>query len=450
MKAYEKLKFYQNICDIRKIIYKLTERFSKHIRLVSQMRDAIRSAKQNIIEGYSKDSAGEFLHSIKISKGSLNEAEGDINDCFEDKLINESEHQNLKILFQTTNYQMGRYMDSLIKLDRKGLWKKRWSLQPKATNCNLKVTSPKVTLSNLSVTSGTPDVTLRNLPKSNLKRGSALIITLLIITVISAIGFGIGRLTIAEIKQSTRMEDSVGAESAAESGIEYGLLLYRYNHDVQLSKDCPDASGNCNTIPTGETINDAKNFDLGNGASFDLKIYYKASVVGNPDDIDNASNPILSQDNTLEIRGDQPFTFKYTTPCSSSVRSNPSDTLNGKKCAETASLGSTLAHGVEIKAVNSGFYSLPNQRLDDLPIDVSSLSNDDIVRIKPWNTDIRYVAQVNMPGAKMDAGITYIESTGYFGNTKRKLQTKINRASGSLLGIFDFVLYSGTGNIDLK
>ncbi|MCL5795407.1 MAG: four helix bundle protein [Patescibacteria group bacterium] len=82
MKAYERLKFYQNICKIRKTVYKLSEKFNKHIRLVSQLRDAARSAKQNIIEGYSKDSAGEFLHSIKIAKGSLNEAEGDVNDCF--------------------------------------------------------------------------------------------------------------------------------------------------------------------------------------------------------------------------------------------------------------------------------------------------------------------------------------------------------------------------------
>jgi len=47
--AYNKLRFYQNICEIRRLVYRITERFSKsHIRLVGQMRDAARSAKQNI------------------------------------------------------------------------------------------------------------------------------------------------------------------------------------------------------------------------------------------------------------------------------------------------------------------------------------------------------------------------------------------------------------------
>lgn len=53
---YEKLKFYQDICEIRRHIHKITERFAKtNLRLVSQMRDAARSAKQNIREGYKKE-----------------------------------------------------------------------------------------------------------------------------------------------------------------------------------------------------------------------------------------------------------------------------------------------------------------------------------------------------------------------------------------------------------
>jgi four helix bundle protein len=125
--AYENLKFYQNICKIRKLIYKITKKFSKsYHRLVSQMRDAARSAKQNIREGYSKDSAGEFSRSIKISRGSLNELEGDIDDCREDQLITKEEHINLKKLFSQTKYQIDRYLDSLYKLNKEGKWKSRF------------------------------------------------------------------------------------------------------------------------------------------------------------------------------------------------------------------------------------------------------------------------------------------------------------------------------------
>ena len=73
-KPYEKLKFYQDTCELRKLIVQVTERFgNKHFKLVSQMRDSARPAKQNIREGYSRGSLAEFLRFIRISRGSLDE-----------------------------------------------------------------------------------------------------------------------------------------------------------------------------------------------------------------------------------------------------------------------------------------------------------------------------------------------------------------------------------------
>jgi four helix bundle protein len=121
---YEKLKFYQDICEIRRLIYKITERFAKtHLKLVSQMRDAARSAKQNIREGYKKGSLGEFIHSIKISQGSLEELAGDIEDCLEDKLITEEEFAKLSKLFRSAEFLSSRYLESLYKIEKEGTWK---------------------------------------------------------------------------------------------------------------------------------------------------------------------------------------------------------------------------------------------------------------------------------------------------------------------------------------
>jgi four helix bundle protein len=107
--AYEKLKFYQIICEIRRRIYQLTERFPKiHMRLVSQMRDAARSAKQNIREGYKKGTISEFIHSINISRGSLEELSGDLEDCREDGLITDKEFGELSQLCQNTDYLSAR------------------------------------------------------------------------------------------------------------------------------------------------------------------------------------------------------------------------------------------------------------------------------------------------------------------------------------------------------
>jgi four helix bundle protein len=121
--AYENLKFYQDICEIRRVICKITERFSKtHIRLISQMRDAARSAKQNIREGYRKGTAGEFMHSIRISQGSLEELSGDMEDCLEDKLISKEEYKNFLDLFRSATYLSTRYIRALHELAKNGKW----------------------------------------------------------------------------------------------------------------------------------------------------------------------------------------------------------------------------------------------------------------------------------------------------------------------------------------
>jgi four helix bundle protein len=126
--AYEKLKFYQNICEIRRKTYNFAQKLKKsNLRLVWQMCDAARSAKQNIREGYGKDSAAEFAHAIRISRGSLLELEGDIDDCYEDSLIPESEYKSLKNLLSFTFYLMDKYLDALYTLDKSGRWKYRFS-----------------------------------------------------------------------------------------------------------------------------------------------------------------------------------------------------------------------------------------------------------------------------------------------------------------------------------
>lgn len=122
--AYEDLKFYQDICQIRKFVYKITERFVRtHVRLVSQMRDAARSAKQNIREGYRRGSIGEYIRSINISLGSLEELSSDVEDCRDDELISQEEFDEFSKLFQSATYMAGQYLKSLYKMEREGTWK---------------------------------------------------------------------------------------------------------------------------------------------------------------------------------------------------------------------------------------------------------------------------------------------------------------------------------------
>ena len=121
---YERLKFYQDICEIRRFVYAVTERFPKtSVRLTSQMRDAARSAKQNIREGYMRGSLKEFMRSIKISQGSLEELSGDLEDCFEDGLMTKKEFSEVSQLIRSAEFLSSRYLVALYKIEREGTWK---------------------------------------------------------------------------------------------------------------------------------------------------------------------------------------------------------------------------------------------------------------------------------------------------------------------------------------
>ena len=138
-RPYEKLVFYQNICDIRRFIFIISERFSKqHMRLVSQMRDAARSAKQNIKEGYRRGTLAQYknikegyrrgtlaqyIQYIKISLASLEELSGDMEDCFEDYLISKEEYEHFLKLYRSADFLMCQYLKSMYKIENQGRWK---------------------------------------------------------------------------------------------------------------------------------------------------------------------------------------------------------------------------------------------------------------------------------------------------------------------------------------
>jgi len=65
--GYKKLIVWQNAYKLRRIIYEITEQFSRaEMRRVSQMRDCSRSVKQNIQEGYRK-TLPSYINYLNIS-----------------------------------------------------------------------------------------------------------------------------------------------------------------------------------------------------------------------------------------------------------------------------------------------------------------------------------------------------------------------------------------------
>lgn len=94
------------------------------MRRISQMQDAARSVKQNIQEGYSRRSLAEYLQGLNISKGSLGELIGDIDDCLDDGLLNNQEFKELDELAGKTLYLLDRLMQSLRRMQEEKRWVK--------------------------------------------------------------------------------------------------------------------------------------------------------------------------------------------------------------------------------------------------------------------------------------------------------------------------------------
>lgn len=149
--AYEQLKFYQELCDVRADVFTVFSPYRNRFpKLVTQLTDAMRSAKQNVIEGYGRDSLGSFIQHLKISRASLGEARGDIDDVRRDvpALANHCEEFLQRI--DRILFLLDRYIDSLYRLERAGGWKTRW--QPRSLK--KPVSTPLVTLSNRPPASG--------------------------------------------------------------------------------------------------------------------------------------------------------------------------------------------------------------------------------------------------------------------------------------------------------
>lgn len=66
------------------------------------------------------------------------------------------------------------------------------------------------------------------------KRGSAIVIAMLLISAIGVITFGIARLIFIENRTVALYENGAVAYYAAESGLEEGFLRYRYNQNVEV------------------------------------------------------------------------------------------------------------------------------------------------------------------------------------------------------------------------
>lgn len=231
-----------------------------------------------------------------------------------------------------------------------------------------------------------------------MKKGSALIISLLVITAITAAIFGAASLTVLELRQARRAEDSQIAFYAAEAGIERGLLEFRKERSQEWL-----ANQTVNGLATGVSANWTSQFK---GAQF--------------------SKSNIGQDEAVEINtaGLGRVTLIWTW----------ADAIVGTR------------QGIEIIVLkNDGskdiIKSAPSA--PDYSLDLAGQGKS--IRVVPLVSGVSNglglsSLTVNPVSGFIDTGTTTITSTGVAGSVQRQLVATVDRQSGALVSVFDYAL----------
>jgi hypothetical protein len=252
--------------------------------------------------------------------------------------------------------------------------------------------------------------------------GAALIITLMVITAISGFAFFASRLSIAEIVSMNKLENSMVSFYASEAGIEQGLLMRRYNHEVEFSSTCtvPGCStANQPTSASGDPYEFILDSTSNSNVIYNLKIWHRNDA-GKPETGPLAQDQVIEYD-TNGLSGSLALTC---IGCNSE-----SDSLE---------YTTFTSSNIDVKGLITSNTTVPSL----------TTTLDQKIRLRSWGpTSKQYIITSSNPSDKLDSRTTSINSTGGASTTNRKMEISIDRTSGAALSLSDFVLFGSTSII---
>ena len=112
--GYKELLVYQRAVKLQDFVRKITERFPwDEKRRREHMRDSARSVKQNIVEGWKRETTQEYIDFLSYSFGSLGELKEDGEDCIRQGLITKKEFEELRRKCGEIDFLLGRLKGAL-------------------------------------------------------------------------------------------------------------------------------------------------------------------------------------------------------------------------------------------------------------------------------------------------------------------------------------------------
>ncbi len=121
-KRFEDLPIWQKARSFSKKIFEITleDKFSKEIRLCSQIRATSGSIMDNIAEGFERNGNGEFKQFLYIAKGSCGETRSQIYRAFDYGFISEKQFEEMKSLSEEISKSINSFIDYLNNTEIKG------------------------------------------------------------------------------------------------------------------------------------------------------------------------------------------------------------------------------------------------------------------------------------------------------------------------------------------
>lgn len=337
------------------------------------------------------------------------------------------------------------------------------------------------------------------------RRGSALLTSILLVAIIATAAFGMARLAFLELDNGRITMANAKAYYLAEGGLEEALLRYRYDPQTTTTNGTTLISHQANKLWQRTTLDpSSKSFREGESVVEDINntesnvattIYNRVSKVA-PTDLNRDQiaiklgefNPdafladFLEERPDLHIQKDNKIIMAF--PGDGSTISDLDliwrwDKL-GRENADTdwSPSGYQYTYGVEIRLyqkdptggenlLKKRIYSLKDYEISNANTTKCSgrscevlglltnlgqtalpLNKETYLSITPLGASIYFTAfpRKNSAPAEIIDSVSHLESIGMIDGRMRALSLSIDRTSGRVLNLYDYVIYQGKNN----
>ena len=349
------------------------------------------------------------------------------------------------------------------------------------------------------------------------KKGAALIIAILLSAIVGSAAIGASAIATRQVRISDTYDKGLVAFYAAESGLEQGLLQYKFNQNIEIPEDFTvDLTDSLqrksnktyrnflNRTPMKFDISNNKGVDIGYnstskslGQVYDLQVFYKQKYYGvdtqtagvyngyiDPTDIQSYQT---DQPKTYTIRKDEAATFevlptnatanpptinevhlywRWQRACSGKpralevkIKTQQTDSLTRKneytKIFYDPRCGTIIGAGPSdvakhVIATDPWVFDTGQELKASLGISALTATEFTLKPVGGGNTDdyiwfgFNQTTALNPSASLRTTGPnTTVRSIGYFGGTTREITANLSRQNGTVLDLFQYVIYQG-------